>query len=390
MRIVQIAGEYPPLQGGLGDYTRELSRALAALGHELHVLTKMSPGLPQHEEAAGITIHRLSPRWGWHTLGQLNAFIAEHQPDIINLQYQTAAYQMHGAINLVPRFVGKRAPVVVTFHDLRAPYLFPKAGPLRRRSILELAHSAAAVIVTNEEDCAMLALASLSNVSMIPIGSNIAPPHSMAALSTDFDRLAWLQAHSYPRSDYVVGYFGFMNASKGGAVLVRGLAALRALGVDANLLLIGGLTGESDHTNIAYANEVLALAEQLGVRDHILQTGFVNDHQVSEALTACDCMALPYIDGASFRRGTLMAALAHGRAIVTTMPRVPLPEMRDGENLLLVPPQDETALANTIARVLRDAPLRQRLEAGSAALSRLFSWDGIATKTARVYTSLLP
>ena len=50
MRIAQIAGEYPPLQGGLGDYTHELSRAFVNLGHDVHVLTKNSPVKPTDED----------------------------------------------------------------------------------------------------------------------------------------------------------------------------------------------------------------------------------------------------------------------------------------------------------------------------------------------------
>lgn len=384
MRIAQLAGEYPPMQGGLGDFTRELSRALAAAGHELHVLTKMSAGLAPNERVNGIHIHRLAPRWGWNSLRQVSHFIAAIRPDIVNLQYQAAAYNMHPAINLLPRLV-RRAPVVVTFHDLRVPYLFPKAGPLRWKSILELARSAASVIVTNEEDRATLSQAGLTDVNLIPIGSNIIP-QDMAP----FDRSAWMHARGFPPSRFVIGYFGFMNVSKGGAVLVRAFARLRAQGIDANLLLIGGLTGESDATNLAYARDVMSLAAQLGVREHVLQTGYLTDREVTDALTACDCMALPYQDGASFRRGTLMAALAHGRAIVTTHPRVALPELLDGENVVLATPDDDARLADGVTRVLNDAALRQRLEAGSRALSARFGWSDIAVKTLQVYTKRLP
>ncbi|MCL4505550.1 MAG: glycosyltransferase family 4 protein [Chloroflexi bacterium] len=383
MRVAFIAGEYPPLQGGLGDYTRELARALSAGCHEVHVLTKLSPGLPHHEVTAGISIHRLAYRWNWLSLAHVNRFIDAHRPDVLNLQYQTAAYNMHAAIHLLPRLLRRRVPVAVTFHDLRAPYLFPKAGWLRGRAVLELANSASAAIVTNIEDRQSLLQAGVSNVTMIPIGSNITPQ------SLDgFNRAAWLRTQRIPVGEFVVGYFGFLNASKGGDDLIRAVAILREQSLDVRLLLIGGTSGESDPTNVAYSREVMQLAEQAGVREHIAVTGYLNDRGVTEALTACDCIALPYRDGVSFRRGTLMAALAHGCAIVTTHPRVQLPEIVDGANMLLAPPADPQALAGAIARVLQDIELRRRLQAGSTALSRLFTWDHIAAETLEVYRHL--
>ena len=39
LRIGFVAGEYPPQEGGLGDYTRELACALLARGHGVQVVT---------------------------------------------------------------------------------------------------------------------------------------------------------------------------------------------------------------------------------------------------------------------------------------------------------------------------------------------------------------
>jgi glycosyltransferase involved in cell wall biosynthesis len=134
---------------------------------------------------------------------------------------------MHPAIHLLPRMLRRHAPVVVTFHDLRVPYLFPKAGPLRWRAMLTLARSAAGVIVTNPEDAATLRAAGLTRVREIPIGSNITP----AALA-GFDPAAWRAARGIPATTALIGYFGFLNESKGGETLLRALAALRGQGRD--------------------------------------------------------------------------------------------------------------------------------------------------------------
>ena len=384
MRIGLIAGEYPPLQGGLGDYTRELARALAEAGHEPHVLSQFVEGASAIETTPvgqhGLTVHRLVSHWDWQTRRRIEGFIRAYKPDVLNLQYQAAAYQMHPAINLLPAALNKSVPTVVTFHDLKEPYLFPKAGAFRRKAILGMARGAAAAVVTNVEDRDDLLRERIANVFLIPIGSNIAPIDLVA-----FDPVAWRNANAIPHDVTLIGYFGFMNESKGGETLVRALAELRASGISAAVLQIGGQTGASDPTNIAYAERLKNLAEQLNVRSYIFETGFVDERGVSEAFENCTLMALPYRDGVSFRRGTLMAALAHAKAIVTTTPRLPLPEVRDGLNMLLTPPDNPSALAQAIARVLNDKGLRAHLQTGARDLSRLFQWDYIAGEMGKVF-----
>ena len=44
MRILFVTGEYPAMQGGVGDYTRQLSQALGELGADVHVLTHADAG----------------------------------------------------------------------------------------------------------------------------------------------------------------------------------------------------------------------------------------------------------------------------------------------------------------------------------------------------------
>ena len=176
-----------------------------------------------------------------------------------------------------------------------------------------------------------------------------------------------------------------MNESKGGETLVRGLAELRRRGLNVGVLQIGGQTGVSDPTNLAYAAHLKQLAQQLRVAPFIFETGFVDAHGVSAAFAACACVALPYRDGVSFRRGTLMAALVHSKAIVTTLPRINLPEVRDEANLLLVPADDALALADAVSRVLSDGGLRARLEAGARQLSQQFGWGQIARELVRVF-----
>ncbi len=377
MRIGLVTGEFPPDEGGVGDFTLRLAEALAALGHNVHIIT----GLPRSPAPCALlpatcTVHRVVPSWRWGGWREVLRVAREERLDVLDLQYQAAAYGMHPAVHFLPR-PSVRPPVVVTFHDLRVPYLFPKAGPLRWQAIRMLARRADGVIVTNREDYLRLeGEIPPDRLALIPIGSNI-PPEPPPGYDRAAERARW----GVGPDDLLLGYFGFLNESKGGEELIRALALLVEWGIPAHLLMVGGQVGTSDPTNRAYAAFIDGLIAERGLRERVHRTGYTDPQAVSAGLLATDVCVLPYRDGVSFRRGTLHACLAHGRAVVTTHPAVPLPEVRDGENMVLVPPRDPQALAEAVRRLWRNPALRARLEAGARALAADFSWDRIARRT---------
>jgi len=389
MRIAIVTAEYPPLEGGVGDFTRQLGLALTAQGHEIHILTNLD-GKPDITQEDGVTIHREIGDWGWACHHRINRWIHKLAPEIVNIQYQAAAYQMRGGINLFPRWQGRdlEAPLVTTFHDLLPPYLFPKAGPLRQWAVWQMARYCDGVIVTNDEDYTTLSQSldaggQRPQTRLIHIGSNIAP-----SPPPDYDRCIWRSHHRLPDDALLVGFFGFLNASKGVKTLLNALAHLVEAGMPVYLVFIGGRTGSSDITNLTYADEIDALIAALGLQERVLRTGFTTPTEVSAALLAADICVLPYRDGASLRRGTLHACLAHGLPIITTTPRAPIPALQDGENLLLVPPQDPAALAEAILRLWHEPDLRLHLGQQAAALAAEFSWERIAAHTVEFFRQL--
>ena len=133
----------------------------------------------------------------------------------------------------------------------------------------------------------------------------------------------------------------------------------------------------------------------------VVRTGYLPPRDLSATLLACDALALPFRDGASARRGTLMAALVHGLPTVSTLPSgapsCPAPAavwlgagpdgvaVRDGEAILLVPSDDASALAAALARLADDASLRERLAAGARAVAARVAWPTLAAETAAIY-----
>lgn len=382
-----ISGEFPPLPGGMGDYTRELANALHKLGVQPWVLTSGKVRSSALDLPFAVLPH--ITKWNFSSLAQVASIIRKRKPEILHLQYQAAAYGMSLAIHLLPwrlRLTRPRPKLVVTFHDLRVPYLFPKAGPLRPWALKVLARGCEAVIATNPEDQKSINSWGLKREAhFIPIGSNI-PPQPLPGYSPE----AWRRSLGVNPQETLVSYFGFLNQSKGGEDLIRALHILKEKGIKIKLLMVGAAAGSVDPTDQAYALKVKGLISQLGVEDMVIWTGFEPAERVSGHLLASDLCVLPYRDGVSFRRGSLMAALAHGLPIVSTMPGTENRQIVDGENMALVPPQDPQALANKIEVLATDPGLRERLAQGAKRLSQGFSWDRIAEKTLAVYQQLLP
>jgi glycosyltransferase involved in cell wall biosynthesis len=373
MRIGIVTGEYPPLQGGVGAYTRILARTLADQGQTIFVLTSARAVEPDSR----ITLSPIIEQWGVGSLSAVSRWAVQNRLDLINLQYQTAAYGMSPWVHFIPDAV-RCAPVVTTFHDLRFPYLFPKAGWLRDWIVMHLARASDGVIATNHED--LQRLQHLPNAALIPIGSNILQP-----LPEDFDPHVWRERADAGEGDFLLAFFGLVNRSKGLDLVIEALARLRAEGCPARLVIIGGEAGSSDPTNTTYQQEIQKQIERLNLRDFVHTTGFVDEAAVASYLAASDVVVLPFRDGASYRRGSLMAALQFGCAIVTTQPNVATPAFVDGDNMLLVPPDDVPSLTNAVQRLYDSAALRSHLSINAKRLAAQFEWAQIARDTISLF-----
>lgn len=386
MHILLVTAEYPPDVGGVGAYTAALARTLAAQDATVSVLTSArNHNAGGIERIPGVLVYPAVGSWGPAIWKQGARVAHDLGADWLHVQYQTAAYGMNPAINFAPRRWRRTLPsvrVAWTYHDLLPPYLFPKAGSRLRRWVTQRpAHDATLTVVTNEGDRSALAAAGL-RAHAIPIGSNV----PAASLSHN-ERLAIRSRFGYAQDSPLLGFFGFLNRSKGAPTLLRTVRRLVDSGIDARLLLIGEGLGASDPTNRATQAEVHALIASLRLADRITSTGPLPDAEVAGALNAIDVLLLPFEDGASLRRGTLMAGLANGCAIITTPPQAPTPELVDGRDLLTAPPGDDAAFAAAVRRVLYEDNLASSLRANARAVSVQFGWDTIARRHLDLYTA---
>lgn len=375
----------------MGAFTQELAQAMYAQHHEMHIITSRDASssakrqrygrLPEPIDLGYAQLYANIGRWRWPSVSTIADLTLRNEFDVVNIQYQAAAYNMNSAaVNLMPWRLKHIVRAIVTFHDLRTPYIFPKAGPLRERAILTMARQSAGVITTNSADFDSLKSQLDSPLTTIPIGSNIKVYQANhIEIAEARDNLGLKE------DDILLGYFGFINESKGADTLIQALAQLPS---DTHLLFIGGQTGSSDDTNAGFVSQVRGQVAELGLDDRVHWTGFVSDNRVSTFLEATDLMVMPYRDGVSLRRGTLMATLAHGCALITTAPQSPVAELVHGENIWLVAADDPGRLSEAITALLADPALRAKLGKGAKEVAKSFSWEEIAGRSVEFYQSV--
>ena len=154
-----------------------------------------------------------------------------------------------------------------------------------------------------------------------------------------------------------MGHFGTYGP-KAGEVLERSLVPLMRNRAGRVALLLG--RGGRD-----YAEGLARRHPELNGR--LIATGGLPPEDLSRHLGACDLMIQPYIDGVSTRRGSVMAALAHGLPVVTNTGHNTEPLWSEDEGVALAADHAE-ALTAEAESLLADPDARAALGTAAADL----------------------
>jgi len=117
-----------------------------------------------------------------------------------------------------------------------------------------------------------------------------------------------------------------------------------------------------------------------------ISPGEIRADRLSLYLWASDLVLLPFTDGVTTRRSTLMAALAHGRPILGLAGPDTDAVLRQAKDALcLTPLGDQVAFADAAVALSQDRARRQLIGvAGRALYERRFDWPVLAARVAEV------
>lgn len=278
-------------------------------------------------------------RWSYHTLKRLMqaGYLVDHFYRAGTIQHWHSHFA-HGPTTTA-MFASWITGIPYSF-TAHAKDIYTQAPDFIQK---KLAHAQFAVTCTGYN----LAYLNSLNQSDTPIHKNY---HGIDL--SDFKNGEWKPAKEDAVTIVTVGR---LVEKKGYPVMLKALAELRKNGIRFRSLIIG--TGP-------LKEELKALRDELALTRDVSFLGQMSHQEVKELYREADLFVLsPHIAADGDRDGipnVLVEAMAMGLPVVST--RISgIPELvRDGENGLLVDPQNPQALAKAIQKLIENPDLRKR------------------------------
>lgn len=381
INVCMISGAYPLCRDGIGDYTARLIDSFDKDNLEISLITSDEEPIRKYIEENSIKgVFPIIKRWNIFAVIAILNFIAKEKFDIIHLQFPSSRYKKTFSLCFLPLLIRLffRKKTVLTLHEFSISY------PINRLRQIFLILGSSSVVVTDNNEARYPVLSFISGkrkICVIPIGSNID-----ACKCDSKEKEAFLEKTGLSGQSKIIAFFGFIHPNKGLECLLRATRKAADEGVSVQLFIVSQL----DFVNNAYHDKIKRLIDSLKLDKLVFVTGYLPLQEVSRFLSFSDVCVLPFTDGATLRRGTLMAALCHGKAIISTKSnRYVPPQLIDKENIFLIPVNDVEKLKEAIKFLCADNKIRSKIAEGASRLSKDFSWDKISQMHRELYQKVM-
>ncbi|MBX3010555.1 MAG: glycosyltransferase family 4 protein [Caldilineaceae bacterium] len=406
LTIALIVNLYPPyIVGGNEILARDVAEGLRQRGHTVHILTGQGAQLPQDgftHQALAIDLDRkadiflgglpltMGRVWRWHLYNHqsyvgVQRTLAQLQPDLViawNLYMASAA----------PLMAARRFP-------------FPLIAHPADKWLLYSLHDIGQLIPANNRK-QRLALRMLKAVVqpflrwrarpeyILAVSEFIRTLHRQAGYAAAQSRATYLgvhthrfpyQAHAFPGPRrWRLIFAGQLWAGKGPQVAIEAIHRLRQQpdlpAVELNIY------GGGAPNFIEY---LARLIQEHGLEDQVFLRGFAAQSELAQAFHDHDLFLFCSIWDEPFSGGLLEAMGSGLPTIATTAGGTP-EAIRQEENGLVVPPDDPQALAEAIARLMRDPELYQRVGRQAAAeVQARWSFAAYLDRLEEVYQAIV-
>jgi glycosyltransferase involved in cell wall biosynthesis len=365
VRRVALIGNYTPRKCGIATFTADIFDKL----HEFHpeiavdVYALDDPYQPMAYGGIAGTIVRDDPESYAEAARRIN----DSGVDTVWLQHE---YGIFGGPDgeMVLDFVDRlAAPLILTPHTVLGD------PSVRQRDILErLVARSSRIMVMSRHSRDLLVERYHAPAEILEVVPHGAPDRP-------FGRQEQFKAKFGLSGRTVLMTFGLLGPGKGLECVIEALPAIVARHPEAVYRIVG-----ATHPNLvategeAYRERLIALADELGVADHVLwENRFVETDELLDQLEACDIYITPYPNMQQSTSGTLSYAVALGKAVVAT-PYLHARELLAGGAGELVEPRSAEAIADAVNHLLEDPKRLFSLQRRAYARGRETIWPRFA------------
>src|SRR5271157_1857460 len=366
---IAFVGNYLPRECGIATFTTDLCTALATEYGEgrLFAIPVNDPDSSyQYPEQVRLELEQED----LSSYERAADFLNFNGNDLVCLQHEYGIYGGSAGSHILTLLRKLKMPLVTTLHTvLRDP-------DLNQRMVLEeIAQLSDRMVVMSK-----LAAQLLREVYAVPGEKIDVIPHGV--LDLPFMDPNYYKDKFGTEGKPVLLTFGLLSPNKGIENVIQALPAILARQPNV-VYIVSGVT----HPHIRrregerYREELQALAEQLGVSDHLIfNNRFVSTEELIEHVGAADIYITPYRHEEQIVSGTLAIALGAGKAIVST-PYWHAKELLAENRGVIVPFQSPDAIAEAVLGLLENNAERHAMRKRAYLHSRGTTW----AKTARAY-----
>ncbi len=366
---IAFVGTYPPRQCGIGTFTNNLLKSVAA-------------NLPEEEFESSTSVIAINdteegydyPREVKYVINQ-NALIDYiHAANYINIHNSKACVIEHefgifggeDGVYILPFIHRLQVPLIVTFHTvLKEPRFMQKI------IVQQLAEKAEKVVVMSQR-----AVRFLHQIYDVPENKIRVIEHGVP----DFPAVN--QQEMKKKFNFsgrkVILTFGLLSRNKGIETVLYALPEVVKKHPNTLYLILG-----STHPNVlrhsgeSYRNHLKMLVHQLGLENHVyFNNQFVSEQQLFEYLNAADIYVTPYLNEAQITSGTLSYAIGAGAAVVST-PYWHAQELLSDNRGRLFDFKDSQKLSEIIIELFDNPDLLQELRHNAYEYGKKLRWPKI-------------
>jgi glycosyltransferase involved in cell wall biosynthesis len=385
MNVLIISAAFAPMRSGEADHALHLCQQLAASGLKIQMVT--SKGASASVNPA-VVVHPIMSRWSWRELPRLASLTKSSAPDAVLLLYSGWLYKDHPMITFIPTITKKllgKVPFVTQFNTdqgadidngtLSARLIRKCIKPLVGAEDLDWEFG---TLLRDSDNLIVLCEQYREKVTKllprVAAKALLLPPPPTLHLSAEANGETRARGRNQLRinsQEFLLVFFGYVYPNKGIDVLLRAFQRVARLQHDVRLAIIGGTEDDNTQREGAYAKEMRALAEELGISGSVIWSGKyqADSDYASVCLRAADACVLPFDNGITLNRSSVAAVVAHGLPTISTRGKKIEIQFVDRKNVLLCEPRNPDALAGAINELIATPALRNDLSKGALELA---------------------